>query len=111
MNVIIKRSPDNKAKLYKCPNCNEYIRRGDWGKKTCPSCKIELDWRGTEKRRKLMSRLKDNREFREEIIKITEKNPDKNLDTIYRPVLLTTLLDISTSLAVIADKLGGNADE
>lgn len=58
-----------------------------------------------------MSRLKDNREFREEIIKITEENPDKNLDTIYRPVLLSALLDISESLAIIADKLGGKTDE
>lgn len=58
-----------------------------------------------------MSRLKDNREFREEVIKITEKNPDENLDTIYRPVLLSALLDISESLAIIADKLGGSEDD
>lgn len=58
-----------------------------------------------------MSRLKDNREFIRELIKTSEKNPDADLNTIYRPVLLTTLIDISTSLAVIADKLGGSEND
>lgn len=55
-----------------------------------------------------MSRVEDNREFIASVARVQEENLDKNLDTVYRPLLLTTLLDISASLAVIADKLECN---
>lgn len=58
-----------------------------------------------------MSRFEENSELIASVARVQEKNLDKNLDTVYRPILLTILLDISASLAVIADKFGGNEND
>jgi hypothetical protein len=58
-----------------------------------------------------MSRLEDNRKFIASVAKVQEENLDKSLDTVYHPILLATLMDISISLAIIADKMGGNEND
>ena len=54
-----------------------------------------------------MSRVEENTEFREGALELMKQvNGDANV--IYQPVMMTAIMDISASLAVIADKLGGN---
>lgn len=58
-----------------------------------------------------MSRMEDNCKLIQLMAMEKDKDPDIKLDAMFRPILLSTLIDISISLAVIADKLGGNEDD
>ena len=66
-----------------------------------------------KKRRQIMSRVDENCKFINYIKKVAEDKPfeQRCMDSVYRPTVIGILLDISVSLAVIADSLEGKSNE